>query len=91
MCIRDRGSRVGWMMNEFLIYHENNEVTSVTLNNYMPVVGSVLTMQAAVSYTHLDVYKRQVITLVVEAMGNGSFSLWHRRTMPCLLYTSRCV
>ena len=38
------GSRVGWMMNEFLIYHENNEVTSVTLNNYMPVVGSVLTM-----------------------------------------------
>ena len=40
------GSRVGWMMNEFLIYHENNEVTSVTLNNYMPVVGSVLTMQA---------------------------------------------
>ena len=40
------GSRVGWMMNEFLIYHENNEVTSVTLNNYMPVVGSVLSMQA---------------------------------------------
>ena len=40
------GETVGWMMNEFLIYHENNEVTSVTLNNYMPVVGSVLSMQA---------------------------------------------
>ena len=25
------GETVGWMMNEFLIYHENNEVTSVTL------------------------------------------------------------
>ena len=40
------GSRVGWMMNEFLNYYGNNEVTSVTINNYLPVVGSVLSMQA---------------------------------------------
>lgn len=40
------GSRVGYMMNEFLDYHSNNEVTSVTLNNYRPAVGTVLSVQA---------------------------------------------
>ena len=40
------GSRVGWMMNEFLDYHNTNEVTSVTLNNYRPAVGTVLSVQA---------------------------------------------
>lgn len=53
------GSRVGWMMNEFLNYYSSNEVTSVTLNNTNPVVGSVLGVQAitpsnaTVSYTWL--------------------------------------
>ena len=40
------GSRVGWMMNEFLDYKYVNEVTSVTINNYSPIVGSVLSVQA---------------------------------------------
>ena len=73
------GSRVGWMMNEFLIYHENNEVTSVTLNNYMPVVGSVLTMQAVspstatVSYEWLvgGVVKSTNTTYTVDANDVG--------------------
>ena len=47
-------------------------------------------IREAVSYTHLDVYKRQVVehVLLIEA---------HRRRSPqliphaCLLYTSRCV
>ena len=73
------GSRVGWMMNEFLIYHENNEVTSVTLNNYMPVVGSVLSMQAVapstatVSYEWLvgGVLKSTNTTYTVDANDVG--------------------
>lgn len=73
------GSRVGWMMNEFLIYHENNEVTSVTLNNYMPVVGSVLSMQAispstaTVSYEWLvgGVLKSTNTTYTVDANDVG--------------------
>lgn len=40
------GSRVGWMMNEFLDYKYVNEVTNVTINNYAPIVGSVLSVQA---------------------------------------------
>lgn len=40
------GSRVGWMMNEFLDYKYVNEVTNVTINNYSPIVGSVLSVQA---------------------------------------------
>ena len=40
------GSRVGYMMNEFLDYHDTHEVTSVTINNYSPAVGSVLCVQA---------------------------------------------
>ena len=73
------GSRVGWMMNEFLIYHENNEITSVTLNNYMPVVGSVLSMQAispstaTVSYEWLvgGVLKSTNTTYTVDANDVG--------------------
>lgn len=40
------GSRTGWMMNEFLNYHNTNEVTSVTINNLQPTVGTVLGVQA---------------------------------------------
>jgi len=40
------GSRVGWMMNEFLQYHGMNEVTSVILNTVSPVVGDVLKVKA---------------------------------------------
>lgn len=40
------GSRTGWMMNEFLVYQNANEVTSVTLNTLYPTVGTVLKVQA---------------------------------------------
>lgn len=40
------GSREGWMMNEFLNYYSNNEINSVTLNNYDPAVGNILCVQA---------------------------------------------
>ena len=39
------GSRIGYMMNKFLIYNNNHAVTGVTLNNYHPVVGDVLSVQ----------------------------------------------
>lgn len=37
------GSRVGWMMNEFLRYYSTNQVTGIAINNMTPSVGSVLT------------------------------------------------
>lgn len=40
------GSRTGWMMNDFLIYQNAYEVTSVTLNTYQPKVGDVMYAQA---------------------------------------------
>ena len=40
------GSRTGWMMNEFLIYQNANEVTSVSLNNLYPTVGTVMKVKA---------------------------------------------
>ena len=54
-----------------------------------------------VSYTHLDVYKRQEYSIVVGAGGNqanggdtkamGVTASGGKRGGPCLLYTSRCV
>ena len=51
-----------------------------------------------VSYTHLDVYKRQIVYLVV---GIAMFYIWPvvqngiaalgALVLACLLYTSRCV
>ncbi|WP_171907266.1 hypothetical protein [Burkholderia plantarii] len=37
-----------------------------------------------VSYTHLDVYKRQVRARAADLRAAG-------QARPCLLYTSRCV
>ena len=42
---------------------------------------------APVSYTHLDVYKRQ---LVARGLTNGQIGL-RLHISTCLLYTSRCV
>ena len=39
----------------------------------------------AVSYTHLDVYKRQVLMVINKGVG------FRLITRACLLYTSRCV
>lgn len=72
------GSRVGYMMNEFLRYHGTNEVTSVTLNNLSPVVGDVLRVQAispanaTVRYEWLvgnDVYTTSTYTVSSADVG----------------------
>lgn len=53
------GSRVGYMMNDFLNYYDTNKIASVGLNNSNPIVGSVLQAyglspsQATVSYSWL--------------------------------------
>ena len=65
---------------------------------------SLLCTTGAVSYTHLDVYKRQVISyskdlgLVNEVFNDkiitdlvGEIAISHVRYSTCLLYTSRCV
>ncbi|WP_459505282.1 hypothetical protein [Erwinia amylovora] len=44
--------------------------------------STVLTI--SVSYTHLDVYKRQAVKLSTANAVNGTDHI-------CLLYTSRCV
>jgi len=36
------GSRVGYMMNEFLSYNKQNSVSGVTINNMSPVIGNIL-------------------------------------------------
>ena len=56
---------------------------------------------AAVSYTHLDVYKRQALTSFIMSWERSSPSSFFWRFSiaagssallpPCLLYTSRCV
>ncbi|MBR3874322.1 MAG: SH3 domain-containing protein, partial [Clostridia bacterium] len=48
------GSRVGWMMNQFLRYHNGNEVTNVTLNNYTPVVGDRLQANVSPSWATVN-------------------------------------
>ena len=61
--------------------------------------------QKTVSYTHLDVYKRQefldpfVQPEFQNRYGTGSNGVrsgsgiysWGQKLLPCLLYTSRCV
>jgi len=39
------GSRVGYMMNEFLIYNQNNSISAVTINNMKPVIGNILAIR----------------------------------------------
>ena len=62
---------------------------------------SFLEIYVPVSYTHLDVYKRQAVTIVILAM-TVTFSITMLIAMrlfdstvssvkDCLLYTSRCV
>ena len=46
---------------------------------------------SAVSYTHLDVYKRQHPHRPRRPQGRSGRPRRHQRRTPCLLYTSRCV
>ena len=83
------------------------EVTTMASEKITAIVESVKTMTVlAVSYTHLDVYKRQVGQLIEElfartgylaavgAMPDGARcrdDLLAFAAWACLLYTSRCV
>ena len=55
-----------------------------------PVVDEYLALLEPVSYTHLDVYKRQAMT---HTKPSVMFVCVHNagRSQICLLYTSRCV
>ena len=70
------------------------------------ISDDISTMFTAVSYTHLDVYKRQELDLVLELDGRVIGSILYTKAKlsdaagkekeiltfgPCLLYTSRCV
>ena len=54
------------------------------------VLGADIAAEGPVSYTHLDVYKRQAFDQgVAKAFDFPGFVPAYIR--PCLLYTSRCV
>ena len=59
------------------------------------MVGQDMCGVEAVSYTHLDVYKRQVWAQVKAPVDSSKFELqqvWFAsKDGTCLLYTSRCV
>ena len=68
------------------------ECTSIQIANSPQVAYIVLEREnvCAVSYTHLDVYKRQpVISFLVHLLLN--LRVYSPRHRSCLLYTSRCV
>ena len=82
--VRELGMRV---VNE---RGDLESVAALTHNNRKPTVRVVTRSGrevTAVSYTHLDVYKRQVLGEHVERVGGDA----QRLDRPCLLYTSRCV
>ena len=51
----------------------------------------VLQMKGTVSYTHLDVYKRQTCIRSMGTAVPAMFPARSRKSSCCLLYTSRCV
>ena len=49
-------------------------------------------MKKAVSYTHLDVYKRQLLHMQnLTGLGDDVADVMGDHDDRCLLYTSRCV
>ena len=58
---------------------------------------AVISDNETVSYTHLDVYKRQVLPLsfllsqTIKREGEKSLPFLRISNRSCLLYTSRCV
>ena len=60
--------------------------------NMAVISGTGVVGKVAVSYTHLDVYKRQIIYRCPSIyFGRPCFSWFYRLFGVCLLYTSRCV
>ena len=79
--------------NEFVFYD------GPPFANGLPHYGHLLTGYVTVSYTHLDVYKRQEVFLAKEGHeGLVGINFLRKIELPlpatlygCLLYTSRCV
>ena len=74
---------------ETVLYDGNKDLDVEKLYEKAPKLEGMPVLLGAVSYTHLDVYKRQ---------GCGCHCRCHRETerlcrqgYHCLLYTSRCV
>ena len=82
MCIRDR-SRAGINMTRHELHQKDMVITPLIFQGQSP----------SVSYTHLDVYKRQTILTVCDLVSSGCFTS-HGTTelftmfYSCLLYTS---
>ena len=69
-----------------------NEARRIILEVYQALKEkgyNPLNQMVAVSYTHLDVYKRQ--DLYLPAQGDNIFYFYPLHHCSCLLYTSRCV
>ena len=86
MCIRDRPYDIEQQRKE------TKEMMDDLTNRDQRMMFGLVTMAhlAAVSYTHLDVYKRQNLAKGPE-YSYGAFSAGNINACCCLLYTSRCV
>ena len=62
MCIRDRADKENSIHGLNLMLVEDNELNAEVAEILLEDEGAIITM--AVSYTHLDVYKRQLIPYV---------------------------
>ena len=100
MCIRDRNKSE---TNGLAIAYDEAKIKAKIAELPFPLTEAQQRSLSAVSYTHLDVYKRQVqsvtkaVVLITSCVvvrdvkgtqGNLN-STFHLKT--CLLYTSRCV
>ena len=90
-----------FLYNTIKIQNNSKQAQTLKINMVCPKQWRILsdthsdiTIQPgieAVSYTHLDVYKRQICT---RCKAGGRSGCFYRTCIPaigCLLYTSRCV
>ena len=82
MCIRDR--KIAYLMRS----GAPDALDLMVGTNYAHLAVDLI----AVSYTHLDVYKRQVMGYYCGYLAlMGALATGAERVYLCLLYTSRCV
>ena len=95
MCIRD---------SQYIVFVVQHGQMDAFLNTFLIGIIRQLLISPiprdAVSYTHLDVYKRQVLFFHYQHSGIGRYTFFSARKAEflrgsgldgCLLYTSRCV
>ena len=100
MCIRDRDHPARDMQDTFYVSDDvvlrthTSPVQVRTMLRQKPPIRMVCPGRVfrtddvdAVSYTHLDVYKRQIRCYTVFMVRH----IRRSRNLTCLLYTSRCV